>query len=126
MQYWVDRVRVSSGPYNVTVTPVSFVAPTEFHEQLQQLIAPEDEIVSFVHEAKKDWTFVIKSGDVFPVQIIASIETTLSSEVFDAMDFPVVYRGWPVDERRFFRTRGDYFVKTKATIPIFNLNILGN
>ena len=124
MQYWIDRVHTSEDSPEVTeYSPVSFV--THDTEQLKSMLAPDDEVVSEVHEATKEWTFVMKPGDVFPVQIIASIQSTLSASTdnpFDAMKFPVVYRGHVVEERRLFKTRGDYLNIQTASMPIFNLN----
>jgi hypothetical protein len=121
MNYWVDRVRNSNSPPDIVVIPVSYVAPEEFHEQLKQILAPEDEIVTSVDDVKNDWTFVIKSGDVFPVQIIASTQTTFDNSSFDRMFFPVVYRGHIVMEDRLFKKSGDVTVQS-ANMPIFNLN----
>ncbi|NBX49107.1 hypothetical protein EBT25_04025 [bacterium] len=123
MQYWIDRVRIFGGPEHPVVTPVSFVVPPEHVDALHSLAAPEDELVTDVSEATKPWTFVIKPGDVFPVQIVASIQTTLdAAEPFDAMMFPIVYRGHVVEERRLFKTAGEYANTQRASMPIFNLN----
>ena len=122
MQYWIDRVHTSDSSTEVTYSPVSFV--TEDSTQLQSLLAPDDEVVGTVQEATKEWTFVLKPGDVLPLQIIASIHSTFSATEgkFDAMIFPVVYRGHMVEERRLFKTKGDYLNVQRATMPIFNLN----
>jgi len=120
MQYWIDRVRVRGGPTDVSVVPVSFV--TDHHDQLSRLVTPEDEIVDTVESATKDWVFVLKSGDVLPVQIIASIQTTLDNSKFDGMMFPVVYRGFPVLEKRFYKKNGSDENVQQANMPIFNLN----
>ena len=120
LQYWIDRVRVTGGPTDVTVVPVSFVT-TELTDQLKRLVAPEDEIVDTVEAAKNDWVFELKPGDVLPVQIIASIQTTLDNSKFDAMMFPVVYRGSPVLEKRFYKRSGGENVQ-QSSMPIFNLN----
>jgi hypothetical protein len=121
-QYWIDRVRVHEGSTDVTVVPVSFVVANEYqHDQLNRLVAPEDEIVDGEEVVTKDWVFVLKPGDVLPVQIIASIQTTLDNSKFDAMMFPVVYRGFPVYEKRFYKRTGGDNVQ-QANMPIFNLN----
>jgi hypothetical protein len=120
MEYWFDRVRVNNGPTDVTVVPVSFVT-TEHADQLKRIIAPEDEIVDGEEAAKHDWVFELKPGDVFPVQIIASIQATLDASKFDGMMFPVVYRGRPVFEKRFYKRSGSENVQ-QANMPIFNLN----
>jgi hypothetical protein len=120
VQYWLDRVRVNNGPTDVTVVPVSFVT-TEHADQLKRLIAPEDEIVDGEEAAKNEWVFELKPGDVFPVQIIASIQSTLDASKFDGMMFPVVYRGSPVFEKRFYKRSGSENVQ-QANMPIFNLN----
>ena len=123
MQYWIDRVRIHEGPTDVTVVPVSFVAANLVqHDQLNRLVTPEDEIVDMVECATKDWVFVLKPGDVLPVQIIASIQTTLDNSKFDAMMFPVVYRGFPVFEKRFYKKNGSGENVQQANMPIFNLN----
>lgn len=121
MKYWIDRVRNSDSPDDVAVVPVSYVAPEEFHAQLNQIIAPEDEIVTSIDDVKNEWTFVIKSGDVFPIQIIVSTQTTFENSVFDKMFFPVVYRGHIVMENRLFKKDGEVTVQS-ANMPIFNLN----
>jgi hypothetical protein len=122
LQYWIDRVRVSGGPTDVTVVPVSFVVANAYqHDQLNRLVAPEDEIVDMVEVAKNDWVFVLKAGDVLPVQIIASIQTTLDASKFDGMMFPVVYRGSPLLEKRFYKRSSSENVQ-QASMPIFNLN----
>ena len=120
LQYWIDRVRVTGGPSDVTVVPVSFVT-TEIVDQLKHIVAPEDEIVDGEEAAKNDWVFELKPGDIFPVQIIASIQATLDASKFDGMMFPVVYRGSPMMEKRFYkRSGGENF--QKSNMPIFNLN----
>jgi hypothetical protein len=123
MQYWTDRVHSTNDASELTYIPISFV--TDDPVSLESLVAPNDEVVSDVTQATKEWTFLLKKGDVFPVQIIASIHSTFESigdEPFDAMMFPIVYRGHPVEERRLFRTKGDYLNVQHATMPIFNLN----
>jgi hypothetical protein len=121
-QYWIDRVRVNGGPTDVTVVPISFVVANAYqHDQLNRLVAPEDEIVDGEEVATKDWVFVLKPGDVLPVQIIASIQTTLDNSKFDGMMFPVVYRGFPVSEKRFYKRTGGENVG-HAKMLIFNLN----
>lgn len=120
VQYWLDRARINEGPTDVTVVPVSFVT-TEHVEQLKRLVAPEDEIVEGEEGAKNEWVFEFKPGDVFPVQIIASIQATLDASKFDAMMFPVVYRGSPVLEKRMYKRSGGENVQ-QASMPIFNLN----
>lgn len=120
VQYWLDRARINEGPTDVKVTPVSFLVTTEaYTDQLASIITPEDEIA--YNEPKNDWVFEIKPGDVFPVQIIASIQATLDASKFDAMMFPVVYRGSPVLEKRMYRKSGGENVQ-QASMPIFNLN----
>ena len=122
LQYWIDRVRVNGGPTDVTVVPVSFVVANAYqHDQLNRLVAPEDEIVDMVEVATKDWVFVLKPGDVLPVQIIASIQTTLDNSKFDGMMFPIVYRGSPLLEKRFYKRSSSDNIQ-QANIPIFNLN----
>jgi len=122
VQYWLDRVRVNEGPTDVTVVPVSFVVANAYqHDQMNRLVAPEDEIVDGEEVATKDWVFVLKPGDVLPVQIIASIQTTLDNSKFDGMLFPVVYRGFPVFEKRFYKRAGGENAQ-QANMPIFNLN----
>jgi hypothetical protein len=121
VQYWIDRVRINEGPTEITVVPVSFVT-TECTEQLKRLVTPEDEIVDGEEAATNEWVFELKPGDVLPVQIIASIQTTLDNSKFDGMMFPVVYRGFPVFERRFYKRSGGENVQ-QANMPIFNLNI---
>jgi len=122
MQYWIDRVHISGGSQDVTHTPISFVAPGEFHDQLKTLCTPKDEIVDAPEKATLEWVFVLKTGDVLPVQIIASIhETFQSTNAFDCMIFPVAYRGYPVQENRLYRTAGGD-VSMKSIMPIFNLN----
>ena len=122
VQYWIDRVRVSGGPADVTVVPVSFVVANAYqHDQLNRLVAPEDEIVDMVEVAKHDWVFELKSGDVLPVQIIASIQATMDASKFDGMMFPIVYRGSPVLEKRFYKRSSSENVQ-QASMPIFNLN----
>jgi hypothetical protein len=120
VQYWLDRVRINDGPTDVTVVPVSFVT-TEHSEQLKCIVAPEDEIVDGEEAAKHDWVFELKPGDVFPVQIIASIQATLDASKFDGMMFPVVYRGSPVFEKRFYKRSSSENVQ-QGVMPIFNLN----
>jgi len=120
VQYWVDRVRVKDGPTDVNVVPVSFVT-TEHADQLKRIVAPEDEIVDGEEAAKNDWVFELKPGDIFPAQIIASIQATLDSSKFDGMMFPVVYRGAPVFEKRFYKRSTSENVQ-QANMPIFNLN----
>ena len=121
MPYWIDRVRVSDGPTDVKVTPISFVM-TNHEIQLDRIVAPEDEIVyNGVRKPKNDWVFEIKHDDVFPVQIIASIQATLDSSNFDAMMFPVVYRGTPVLEKRLYKRSGGDNIQ-QSIMPIFNLN----
>jgi hypothetical protein len=120
MQYWIDRVRVNGGPTDVTVVPVSFVTTEEHADQLKCIVAPEDEIVDGEEAAKNDWVFELKPGDVFPVQIIASIQATLDNSKFDGMMFPVVYRGSPVLEKRFYKRLSCENVQ-KSSMPIFNL-----
>ena len=123
MQYWIDRVRIHEGPTDVTVVPVSFVAANPIHhDQLNRIVAPEDQIVDMVECASNDWVFVLKPGDVLPVQIIASIQTTLDNSKFDGMMFPVVYRGFPVLEKRFYKKSGSGDNVQQANMPIFNLN----
>ena len=122
LQYWLDRVRVKDGPTDVTVVPVSFVVANAYqHDQLNRLVAPEDEIIDMIEVAKNDWVFEIKPGDVLPVQIIASIQATLDASKFDAMMFPVVYRGNPVLEKRFYKRSGSENIQ-QSSMPIFNLN----
>jgi len=120
VQYWIDRVRVHEGPTDVSVVPVSFVT-TELADQLNRMVAPEDEIVDGEEAAKNEWIFELKPGDVFPAQIIASIQTTLDNSKFDAIMFPVVYRGVPVFEKRFYKRSGGETTQ-HANMPIFNLN----
>lgn len=120
MQYWLDRVRVNGGPTDVTVVPVSFVT-TEHAENLKRIVAPEDEIVDGEEAAKHEWVFELKPGDILPVQIIASIQATLDASKFDGMMFPVVYRGSPLLEKRFYKRSGSENVQ-QANMPIFNLN----
>ena len=120
MQYWIDRVRVNGGPTDVTVVPVSFVTTEEHADQLKRIVAPEDEIVDGEEAAKNDWVFELKPGDVFPVQIIASIQATLDNSKFDGMMFPVVYRGSPVLEKRFYKRLSSENVQ-QSSMPIFNL-----
>ena len=120
LQYWIDRVRVNGGPTDVTVVPVSFVT-TELTDQLKRLVAPEDEIVDTVEDAKNDWVFELKPGDILPVQIIASIQTTLDNSKFDGMMFPVVYRGSPLLEKRFYKRSSSENIQ-QANMPIFSLN----
>jgi len=124
LQYWLDRARIKDGPTDITVVPVSFVVANSYqHDQLKRLVAPEDEIIvlDMIEEAKNDWVFELKSGDVLPVQIIASIQATLDASKFDGMMFPVVYRGSPVLEKRFYKRSGGENVQ-QANMPIFNLN----
>ena len=124
LQYWIDRVRVNGGPTDVTVVPVSFIVANSYqYDQLKRLVAPEDEIIvlDMIEEAKNDWIFEIKSGDVLPVQIIASIQTTLDNSKFDGMMFPVVYRGSPLLEKRFYKRSGGENIQ-QSSMPIFNLN----
>lgn len=120
VHYWLDRVRVNGRPA-VTVVPVSFVT-TEHADQLKSLVAPEDEVVDGEEAATKDWVFEIKPGDVLPVQIIASIQTTFDNSKFDGMMFPVVYRGVPVLEKRLYKRTGGENVQ-QANMPIWNLNV---
>jgi hypothetical protein len=123
VQYWLDRARVKDGPTDITVVPVSFVtANLVQHDQLNRLVAPEDEIVDGEEVASKGWIFVLKPGDVLPVQIIASIQATLDASKFDGMMFPVVYRGVPVFEKRFYKKNGPHENVQQANMPIFNLN----
>ena len=121
VQYWLDRARINDGPTDVMVVPVSFVT-TEHADQLKRLVAPEDEIVDGEEAAKNDWVFELKPGDIFPVQIIASIQETLNASKFDGMMFPVVYRGSPVFEKRFYKKNGLHENVQQANMPIFNLN----
>lgn len=121
LQYWLDRARITGGPTDVNVVPVSFVT-TEHMDNLKRIVAPEDEIVDGEEAAKNDWIFEMKPGDVFPVQIIASIQATLENSKFDGMMFPVVYRGNPVSEKRFYKKNSGTENIQQATIPIFNLN----
>jgi len=122
LQYWIDRARVNGGPTDVTVVPVSFIVANAYqHDQLNRLVAPEDEIVDIIDVAKNDWVFELKPGDVFPVQIIASIQATLDASKFDGMMFPVVYRGSPILEKRFYKRSSSENVQ-QANMPIFNLN----
>jgi hypothetical protein len=124
VQYWLDRARINEGPTDVTVVPVSFVVANSYQDnQLKRLVAPEDEIIvlDMIDEAKNDWIFELKSGDVLPVQIIASIQATMDASKFDAMMFPVVYRGSPVLEKRFYKRSGGENIQ-QASMPIFNLN----
>jgi len=120
MKYWVDRVRTPDSSSDPGFAPISFVSPPEFHHLLKQIIAPEDEIISSDEDAVNEWIFLLKSGDVFPVQIIVSTQTTIDNSKFDGMDFPVVYRGHVVFERRFYKK--DAHDVAQSTIPIFNLN----
>jgi hypothetical protein len=120
VQYWLDRARVTEDSNDVIIVPVSFVT-TEHTEQLKRLVAPEDEIVDGEEGAKNEWVFELKPGDILPVQIIASIQATLDASKFDAMMFPVVYRGSPVLEKRFYKRSGGENVQ-QASMPIFNLN----
>lgn len=122
MNYWKDRVFTTQGPKDVKYAPVSFVVPPEHVDSVHSLMAPNDEMVTNPEEASKPWTFVIKSGDVFPAQIIASIHSTLEASDFEAMLFPIVYRGYVVEERRMFQTKNDYFNIQRSSMPIFNLN----
>ena len=119
VHYWLDRARINDGPTDVTVVPVSFVT-TEHADQLKRLVAPEDEIVDGEEAVKNDWVFELKPGDVFPVQIIASIQATLDNSKFDGMMFPVVYRGSPVLEKRFYKRLSSENVQ-QSSMPIFNL-----
>jgi hypothetical protein len=124
VQYWLDRARITDDPTDVTVVPVSFVVANSYQDnQLKRLVAPEDEIIvlDMIEEAKNDWVFELKSGDVLPVQIIASIQATMDASKFDGMMFPVVYRGSPVLEKRFYKRSGGDNVQ-QANMPIFNLN----
>jgi len=124
VQYWLDRARINEGPTDITVVPVSFVVSNSYQDnQLKRLVAPEDEIIvlDMIDEAKNDWIFELKSGDVLPVQIIASIQATLDASKFDGMMFPVVYRGNPVFEKRFYKRSSSENVQ-QANMPIFNLN----
>jgi hypothetical protein len=84
-------------------------------------VAPEDEIVDGEEAAKNDWVFELKPGDILPVQIIASIQTTLDNSKFDGMMFPVVYRGSPLFEKRFYKRSGGENIQ-QSSMPIFNLN----
>ena len=120
LQYWLDRARITGGPSDVDVVPVSFVT-TELTDQLKRIVAPEDEIVDGEEAAKNDWIFELKPGDVFPVQIIASIQATLDVSKFDGMMFPVVYRGSPILEKRFYKRSGGETIQ-QGSMPIFNLN----
>ena len=120
LQYWLDRARIKDDPTDVTVVPVSFVT-TDLADQLNRLVAPEDEIVDMIEVAKNDWVFELKAGDVLPVQVIASIQATLDVSKFDAMMFPIVYRGSPVLEKRFYKRSSSENVQ-QANMPIFNLN----
>jgi hypothetical protein len=120
LQYWLDRARITNGPSDVDVVPVSFVT-TELVDQLKRIVAPEDEIVDGEEAAKNDWIFELKPGDVFPVQIIASIQATLDVSKFDGMMFPVVYRGSPILEKRFYKRSGGENIQ-QGSMPIFNLN----
>jgi len=120
MKYWVDRVRTSDSTTDPVFSPISFVSPPEFHHLLKQIIAPEDEIISSAEDAINEWIFLLKSGDVFPVQVIVSTQTTLDNSSFDAMDFPIVYRGHVVFERRFYKKNARDVAQ--STMPIFNLN----
>ena len=122
MNYWKDRVHATQDPQDVKYSPVSFVVPVDHVDAVHSLMAPQDELVTAPEEATKPWTFVIKAGDVFPVQIIASIHSTLEASEFDAMMFPIVYRGYVVEERRMFRTKEDCFNVQRSSLPIFNLN----
>lgn len=122
VQYWIDRARITDGPTDVNVVPVSFLTTEAFTDQLSSIIAPEDEIVYYgTGEPKNDWVFEIKNGDVLPVQIIASIQATLDVSKFDAMMFAVVYRGSPIFEKRFYKRSGGENVQ-QSSMPIFNLN----
>ena len=120
LQYWLDRARIKDDPTDVTVVPVSFVT-TDLADQLNRLVAPEDEIVDMIEAVKNDWVFELKAGDVLPVQVIASIQATLDVSKFDAMMFPIVYRGSPVLEKRFYKRSSSENVQ-QANMPIFNLN----
>jgi hypothetical protein len=120
VHYWLDRARINDGPTDVTVVPVSFVT-TEHADQLNRLVAPEDEIVDGEEAVKNDWVFELKPGDVLPVQVIASIQATLDASKFDGMMFPVVYRGSPVLEKRFYKRSSSENVQ-QSSMPIFNLN----
>jgi hypothetical protein len=71
--------------------------------------------------AKNDWVFELKPGDVLPVQIIASIQATLDASKFDGMMFPVVYRGNPILEKRFYKRSSSENIQ-QSSMPIFNLN----
>ena len=120
LQYWLDRARITGGPSDVDVVPVSFVT-TELTDQLKRIVAPEDEIVDGEEAAKNDWIFELKPGDVFPVQIIASIQATLDVSKFDGRMVPVVYRGSPILEKRFYKRSGGENIQ-QGSMPIFNLN----
>lgn len=122
LQYWLDRARIKDDSKEITIVPVSFVTTNAYqHDQLNRLVAPEDEVIDMVEVAKHDWVFELKPGDVFPVQIIASIQATLDASKFDGMMFPVVYRGSPVLEKRFYKRSGSENIQ-QANMPIFNLN----
>ena len=122
LQYWLDRARITNGPSDVDVVPVSFVVANAYqHDQLNRLVAPEDEIVDMLEVASNEWIFELKPGDVFPVQIIASIQATLDVSKFDGMMFPVVYRGSPILEKRFYKRSGGENIQ-QGSMPIFNLN----
>jgi hypothetical protein len=52
VHYWLDRARINEGPTDVTVVPVSFVTANAYqHDQLNRLVAPEDEVIDMVEVA---------------------------------------------------------------------------
>lgn len=121
-----NRPDVDDVPLNfwkTRVTPISFV--TKDDSLLRHIMCVEDEVVKDCSDARHDWIFQLKEGDVFPIQIILSIQNTLdtSTRQFDSVYFPCVYKGVTMFEKRMYRRDVLHMFPIQSNQPIFNLVI---
>lgn len=100
--------------------PISFVCENPNHrDMLEAIITRDDEIVDAPEKAKHDRIFMLKSGDVFPYEIIRSLHKINISAAI-----PVIYNGSLVgQEVRFFIKNSQNIGEMK--FPIYNLKSLG-
>jgi hypothetical protein len=86
---------------------------------LEAIITRSDEIVDAPEKATHDRIFVLKSGDVFPYEIIRSLH-----KINISFAVPVIYNGSLVgQEVRFFIKNSQNIGEIK--VPIYNLRPLG-
>ena len=88
-------------------------------DMLEAIITPNDEIVDAPEKATHDRVFVLKSGDVFPYEIIRSLHKFNIS-----IAIPIVYNGaLVIPDVRFFVRNSQNMGEIK--VPIYNLKSLG-